>query len=466
MQSKTAQARRLTTVALAAAMSLAVSAVAVSRCEAEAAPQAGSAAPDSATEEQIQALRMEAHASRTELEDQRAEIAELRQELRSQMAILRRAGLVDTAAPAQASNNGIIRVADQPAPPAPPAPAAGAASAARPHSERQADQLLVDVGGVLLPRWTFQVEPALTETHVSNPRVNIFGYTVFNAINIGTIRVDDISQDVIETALSFRLGLPHRMQVDVRLPYDETFVRQTKGIGTGNITELSTRGHHGGDIQATFSWQPITEKGWRPAVVLRTRVGFPTGESVFEIPEIFPKSATPDPDPQLVRAPTGSGYYTIEPGFTLVWRSDPLVLFVGAAYADTLATKPYTVTLTDFNQADPAKQVTLVPHGRIDTGNVYSFNVGMNFAVNERASLNFSFVDLYSKSTAQQPDGSTTWTRIKGTATNDARLGLGASFGLTDNIALVVNAGMGLTDQSPAYTFGLSLPITLPLRHR
>ncbi len=53
--------------------------------------------------------------------------------------------------------------------------------------------------------------------------------------------------------------------------------------------------------------------------------------------------------------------------------------------------------------------------------------------------------------------------KILGTETNDARLGLGASFGLTNNVTLVVNAGMGLTDQSPGYTLSFSVPITLPL---
>jgi hypothetical protein len=200
-------------------------------------------------------------------------------------------------------------------------------------------------------------------------------------------------------------------------------------------------------------------------VVLRTRVGFPTGESVLAIPQTYPPQQN-GAETQLTRAPTGAGYYTVEPGFTLVWRSDPLVLFIGGSYADTLPTRRYTSTL--FNPTPPANTpaTTIVDHGRIDTGNVAQFNVGVNFAVNERASLNFSFIDLYAASTKHQVTGSATWDRVLGTATNDARLGLGASFGLTDNIALVVNAGVGLTDQSPGYTFGVSLPITLPLRRR
>jgi hypothetical protein len=55
------------------------------------------------------------------------------------------------------------------------------------------------------------------------------------------------------------------------------------------------------------------------------------------------------------------------------------------------------------------------------------------------------------------------WKHLAGTTVNDARLGMGASFGLTDRMSLVVNAGVGLTDQSPGYTFSVSLPITLPV---
>jgi hypothetical protein len=432
----------------------------------EAAPsaaRAGEAAVTSASaEDQIETLRAQAQAAHAELEAQRAELNALRQALNNQEATLRRSGLIGAdGGPRAVNDRSIIRISDQP-PPAAPAPANGA-SAERPRSERQADQLLVDAGGVLLPRWTLQVEPSMTETHVSNPRVNIFGYTVFNAINIGTIRVDDISQDVLDSAMAFRLGLPWRTQMDVRVPYTLAFVRQTKGIGTGNITELSTHGSHFGDVQTTFSWQPITEDGWRPAVVLRARVGIPTGESVFQVPETYPLVQN-GAETQLIRAPTGSGYFTVEPGFTLVWRSDPLVLFAGASYANTLPSPRYTTTLFNPNPSPGQPSITPVDHGRIDAGDVAAFNVGLNFAVNERASLNFSFVDLFAGATRQRATGATAWRPILGTATNDARLGMGSSFGLTDNVTLVLNAGMGLTDQSPAYTFGVSLPITLPLR--
>jgi len=425
---------------------------------------------------EVASLRAQTKAQKAQLDDQQNQIEQLRMMIDAQTVLMRKAGIFDAADQGSRDPTRIQLISDGSTGVAQPASAgaspAGGDSEDRPKSQRAADQLLVEAGGVLLPRWTMQIEPSVDETHVSNPRVNIFGYTIFNAINIGTIRVDDISQDVVNTNLSMRFGLPYRTQFDVRVPFTSAFLTQTKGIGTGNITEARTNGEHIGDVQATLSWQPIVERDWIPAVVLRTRVTIPTGESVFQIPETYIDSGA---ETQLVRTPTGSGYYSIEPGFTLVWRSDPLVLFAGAAYAYHLKTPDYRVLRTNPFATGTQPRVDTVDHGVLDIGDVVTLNAGLNFAVNERASINFSFVDLYQNYTRQfvptrtdPKSGAVTpahWNKLLGTTVNDARLGLGASFGLTNNVALVLNAGMGLTDQSPGYTFSLSVPITLPL-HR
>jgi hypothetical protein len=405
---------------------------------------------------EVAALRAKTAAQQAQLDLEKSRIDELRQEVEAQNATLRRAGLLGPGAgPVQLAGNS----AGPPLPPPPPSEPTSPED--RPRSERAADQLLIEAGGVLLPPWTLQVEPSMDETHVSNPRVNIFGYTVFNAINIGTLRVDDVSQDVADSNLTLRMGLPWRTQLDLRVPFTASFVRQTKGIGTGNVSEVDTTGAHLGDIQATFSWQPLTQADWRPAVVVRTKLTVPTGESVFQIPETYPPVAN-GAETQLVRAPTGSGYYAIEPGFTLLWRSDPLVFFAGASYSYHLPTPNYVVPLFNPNATGTQPKVTQVDHGILHIGDVIAFNAGVNFAVNERASLNFSFIDQYAGYTQQRPVNGK-YVNVLGTTLNDARLGVGASFGLTDRVSLVFNAGMGLTDQSPGYTLFLSLPITLPL---
>jgi hypothetical protein len=315
---------------------------------------------------------------------------------------------------------------------APPSQVASA-EGERPRSQRQADQLLLDAGGVLLPRWKWQIEPGFDWTHISSDRVNISGYTVFNSIVIGTIRVDDVSRDIGSFSLSGRVGLPRRTQFDLRVPYQYRVDRETLGVGTADLRDQLTEGGHIGDIEATASWQPIVARGVIPATILRLRTRFPTGESAFEIPRISTGSGG---QTKLVRPPSGSGHYVLEPGFTAVWRSDPLVLFLGASRSFPIE--------RDF----PV-------FGKIEPGATTSFFAGLNLAVNERSSLNLSFSNQLTASTRQNG------LKLIGTPTNDARLGIGGSFGLSETQSISVTLQMGLTDQSPAYAISIGVPLSL-----
>jgi hypothetical protein len=321
----------------------------------------------------------------------------------------------------------------RPAPPAPPPTQVASAEAERPRSQRQADQLLLDAGGVLLPRWRWQIEPGLDWTHISSDRVNISGYTVFNSIVIGTIRVDDVSRDIGSLSISGRVGLPRRTQLDLRIPYQYRVDRETLGVGTADLRDQITEGGHLGDMEATASWQPLVARGIIPATIVRLRARFPTGESAFEIPRI---STGAGGQTKLVRPPSGSGHYVLEPGFTAVWRSDPLVLFLGAS------------------RSFPIKREFPI-FGSIEPGETTSFFAGLNLAVNERSSLNLSFSNQLTASTRQNG------LKLIGTPTNDARLGIGGSFGLSETQSVSVTFQMGLTDQSPAYAISVGVPLAL-----
>jgi hypothetical protein len=324
---------------------------------------------------------------------------------------------------AQAQQNAQVARVTVPTP-IPPSQVANA-EGERPRSERQADQLLLDAGGVLLPRWRWQIEPSFDWTHISSDRVNISGYTVFNSIVIGTIRVDDVSRDIGSFSLSGRVGLPRRTQIDLRVPYQYRVDRETLGVGTADLRDQVTEGGHIGDIEATASWQPLVARGIVPATILRLRA--------FEIPRI---SSGAGGQTKLVRPPSGSGHYVLEPGFTTVWRSDPLVLFLGASRSFPIE--------RDF----PV-------FGNIEPGQTTSFFAGLNLAVNERSSLNLSFSNQLTASTKQNG------VKLIGTPTNDARLGIGGSFGLSESQSLSVTFQMGLTDQSPAYAISIGVPLAI-----
>ena len=305
-------------------------------------------------------------------------------------------------------------------------------AAGRPQSDRAVDQLLLDQGGVLLPVGRFQLEPSFDYTSISSDRVNISGFSIFNAIVIGSIRVDDVNRDILTGSMTARYGLARRMQVDARLPFVYRNDTETTGIGTGDALERSINGYGIGDTALTLSWQPWAANGWRPATILRTQVEIPTGKSAFEIERIAPEENSPERI--LTEAPRGSGFVTVSPGATFVWPMDPVVMFAGANFN-------YTFERT-FDQ-----------FGLVEPGHGFELFAGMNMSINERVSMNFSFLDKQRFATRSND------IRIPGSGTHDARLSLGAAVGLTDRASLVLSSAAGLTDESPDFVFSIRLPV-------
>ncbi|KPP92919.1 hypothetical protein [Erythrobacter sp. HL-111] len=303
----------------------------------------------------------------------------------------------------------------------------------RPQSEQAVDQLLLDQGGVLLSPGRLQIEPSFEYTSISSDRVNISGFSIFNAIVIGSIRVDDVNRDILTGSITARYGTGSRSQVDLRVPFVYRNDTETTGIGTGDATERAITGHGLGDIGLTLSWQALAARKARPATILRVAAEYPTGRSAFEIPRV-PVSED-SPEEILTEAPTGSGFFTVSPGVTFVWPIDPVVLFAGGAY-----NLPFGKRFDDF--------------GFVDPGHGFEFFAGMNMSINERVSMNFSFLD------AQRFATRSNGTRIPGSGTHDARLSLGAAIGLSDRTSLVISTATGLTDESPDFTFGIRLPTT------
>ena len=314
----------------------------------------------------------------------------------------------------------------------------------RPKSEAPQDQLLLEAGALLLRRGILQLEPSLEYSYFSNNRVAISGLSIFDAIVIGTIRVDRLDRDFLTAALTARYGLLNRLQVQFKLPYVYRSDTEVLGVGTSDERENTVEGNGLGDIETAVSWQPfIGRRGW-PGVILRLRARFPTGKDPFEVGTQLVEIPSPTPEGmprqerRLSELPTGSGFYGLEPNVTLVWRSDPVVLFVGGGYTWNI-------------------ERNVGQFGRIDPGDIVELLAGLNLALNERVSLNASFVDQISTSTTQGG------VKRPGTSFSDARLILGASFSLSSNISLLIAAAAGLTEQSPDFQINLNVPISFKL---
>lgn len=312
----------------------------------------------------------------------------------------------------------------------------GAPDENRPKAQKPREQALLERGAILLRRGTLQVEPSIDFTHFSANRVAINGFTIFEAIVIGTIRVDDLNRDIVTGAVTTRYGITDRIQLDLRVPGVYRKDSEILGVGTPDIIERIISGFGLGDLEVALSVQPLIGGGGVPDIIVRVQGRFPTGRHSFEI-ATEPVGA--GGEVRLVEPPTGSGFYAAGATATLVWTIDPVVMFLGGGY---------TVNFPrNFGGG----------FGLIQPGNTVEFFAGLNLAINDRVAINFSFVDQITRSTSQ--NGVTQ----PGTSFNDARLTIGTSIGLSSKISLLASASIGLTEESPDFQVTVSLPMTFTL---
>jgi hypothetical protein len=325
-----------------------------------------------------------------------------------------------------------------PAPGETPAPSEGeGAGGERPKSQRALEQLLLEAGAVLLPQGVVQVEPGVEYDHFSNSFVALNGLTLFDAITIGTIRVDRVDQDLVSNTWNLRYGVLNRLQWEAKLPLSYRSESDVLKVGTPTPKDRQIENYGIGDVETALLWHALYGHGALPSVILNARARFPTGESPYDIGTEVVETDDSGAGTVRVKKPAlGSGFFTVSPGFTGLWRTDPVVFFAGGTY--------------DINiERDQGSK-----YHTIDPGDTFQGFLGMNISLSERVSLNFSFVDSYTWSTYQ--DGH----KVDGSSYNDGRLLIGSSIGVNPWSSLILSTAIGLTEQSPDFQVIARVPMT------
>ena len=314
--------------------------------------------------------------------------------------------------------------------------------AERPKAEKAADVALIQQGAILLRGGQLQIEPAFDYTHFSSNRVAINGFSIFDAIVIGTIRFDKLERDIYTYSLTSRYGLTDRLQLEARVPYIHRNDNEILGIGTPNVMERPISGDGIGDIDSTMYYQAWLGGGdisWLgisgntiPAVILRARGHFPTGKSPFEIGTVTVQGG----ERRFKESPLGTGFFGAGPGATFVWRSDPVVFFLSGGYT--------------FNFAENQGRM----FGVVNPGDTVDWAAGFNLAINDQVSFNASMQNQYIQPTHQAG------AKIPGSSIHDSRVIFGSAIGLSPATTMLMSVGAGLTTDSPDFSFTISLPFT------
>ncbi|KJK05354.1 MULTISPECIES: transporter [Pseudomonas] len=295
----------------------------------------------------------------------------------------------------------------------------------------------------------FSVETGLTYTHYDTRALVLNGFLALDSIFLGDINLDRIKADNWTLDLTARYNLAQRWQFDINVPvvYRESTYSSGGAGGAGPVSSDATvtRDPTIGDVNVGVAYKFLDESENLPDAVLTLRVKAPTGDDPYGIKLV--NDPTNDNLSVPESLPTGNGIWAITPGISLVKTYDPAVLFGSLSY---------TYNMEDsFSDISPTIN-TKVP-GDVKLGDSWQIGAGIAFALNEKMSMSFSFSDQFANKSKIKPDGGD-WQDVPSSDYNAANFNIGMTLAATDNLTIVPNLSIGLTDDSPDFSFSLKFP--------
>lgn len=296
--------------------------------------------------------------------------------------------------------------------------------------------------GVLTPKGKFAVEPSLQYAYSSSNRVSVIGFEIFPALLIGVLDIRTANRTSYTATLTGRYGLTNRFEIEARLPYiyrQETLQTREFLEATFRDDEFRSNGNGLGDVEVTGRYQFNTGGMDKAYYVGTLRLKTRTGKDQFQV----------DRDPGLPRGggrlkeqPTGTGFYGVQPGVTVIYPTDPAVFFGSLSYL-------WNIKRNNIEDSIGNK------FGTVDPGDAVTFNFGMGLSLNERASFSIGYDhSIFGK------------TKVNGTVpageltTQLGTLLLGFSYKLTAKTNMNLSLGIGVTKDAPDVQLTLRLPTT------
>lgn len=297
----------------------------------------------------------------------------------------------------------------------------------------------------------FSVETGITYARYDTRQLILNGFLALDSIFLGNINLDRIKADNWTLDLTARYNLNQRWQFDINAPIvyrESTYQSGGAGNNAQGVTEQTvTRDPTLGDVNFGVAYKFLDESENSPDAVLTLRVKAPTGKDPFGIKLIQDPNNDSLAYPEDL--PTGNGVWSISPGISLVKTFDPAVLFGSLSYTHTLEE-----SFSDVSSTSGVK----VP-GKVKLGDSFQIGAGIAFALNEKMSMSFSVSDLIArKSKIKSAETGDSWTSVPSSDANAAYFNVGMTLAATDNLTIVPNLSIGLTDDAPDFTFSLKFP--------
>jgi len=410
------------------------------------------------TLEELRAIQSEIQTQQEELKQQQDSLNQQQQQINEQMEELSvQRQQLDSALERLEEDKAAAEAQPQPQPRPAPAPTTAEANGETPTQVGQAPErevtnqdisIISDIGGVLTRRGTLIVDPMVEYNQSGDNRFFFQGVQIVDAVLIGIIEATDIDRNVLISSLGLRYGITNFIEVDMRVPYQyrqDRFDFTPVGAGTSRLRDISGNGL--GDIEAGIHWQVNKRRQKLPYAVVNVRVKSDTGEGPFEINR--------DSEGVETELPTGSGFWAVEPSVTLIYPSDPAVLFVNLGYLYNIPEDVDRMIAED----------TIV--GRVEPGNAFKASFGAGIGLNDRLSMSFGYEHSYIQETRTEigvlddTTGMFEFIEVKGRSAQVGSFLWGVSYVLNERVNLLFNLGVGATSDAPDVRVMIRAPIKL-----
>ncbi|WGV20605.1 MULTISPECIES: hypothetical protein [unclassified Pseudomonas] len=295
----------------------------------------------------------------------------------------------------------------------------------------------------------FSFETGVTYTHYDTRALVLNGFLALDSIFLGSINLDRVKADNWTLDMTARYNLAQRWQFDINVPvvYRESTYSSggAGGAGASTSDQTVTRDPEIGDVNVGVAYKFLDEDETWPDAVATLRIKAPTGKDPYGIKLRQVEGNDNLSVPESL--PTGNGVWSITPGISLVKTFDPAVLFGSLSY---------TYNMED-SFSDISPQVNSKVPGDVKLGDSWQIGGGIAFALNEKMSMSFSVSDQFARKSKIKPDGGD-WQSISNSDYNAANFNIGMTFAATDNLTIVPNLAIGLTDDAPDFSFSLKFP--------
>ncbi|WP_136247207.1 transporter [Halomonas borealis] len=306
-------------------------------------------------------------------------------------------------------------------------------------------QAIPDIGGVLTPKGRLVIEPEFQYSHASVNRLTFRGVEILSTLQIGVLAAEDIDRDTFTAAVTGRLGVTDRLEMELRLPYlyrDDTANFSVNEAEEPFNLRRSQSGDGLGDIELAAHYQINSGRDGGPFFVGNLRYKSTTGKGPFDVSR--------DSNGIEEELATGSGFHSLEPSLTMLLPSAPAVYFANVGYLFNLE--------DDVNETIGETRVK-----EVDPGDAVRLSLGMSYSINPQSSFTLGYKNDFIQETDTTFEDINTGrsTTQSGQSLNVGSMLLGWSYQMSEDSVFNLGLEFGVTEDAPDTTLTLRTPIGL-----